>query len=296
MIIKANTWRDKTFNFANIVFMLIIVFITLFPFWNAMMGSFNDGLDYMKGGVNFLTRKFSLINYQIVFMDATIINAYKITFLRTIVATGCHVIFTALFAYGFSKKNLIGRNAIAIMGLITLLFSGGLIPYYMVIKSLGLVNHFLVYIIPGLFNFFDVLIFQAFFREIPESVVESAKLDGAHEYTIFFRIILPISMPVIAAIVLFTGIYNWNAYFDCMIFTSKPELQTIMIFLLKIVRTQQAATALAVRAADMVKNPSVSSKTIQLATMMVTTIPIIAVYPFLQRYFIKGLLLGSVKG
>ncbi len=290
------SWKDKVFNGVNIFIMIIVVFATLYPFWYALIGSFNDGLDYMRGGVNLITRKWTLVNYEIVFMDRTILNAYKITLARTVIATFGHVLFTGIFAYGFSKKNLKGRNVYAIMGLATMLFSGGLIPYYMVLKSLGFINNFLVYIIPGLFSFFDVLIFQASFREIPDSIVESAKLDGAHEYSIFFRIVLPVSMPVVAAITLFTGIYNWNAYFDSMLFTTDPKLQTIMIYLLKIVRTQQEATALATRAANLVKNPHISSKTIQFSTMMVTTIPIILVYPFLQRYFVKGLLIGSVKG
>jgi putative aldouronate transport system permease protein len=296
MNIRSNSWKDRTFDILNVSFMVVLAFVTLYPFWNALVGSFNNGLDYMRGGVVWFPRVWTLDNYRVAFLDSSIIDAYKVTILRTLVATVAHVIFTGLFAYGFSKRHLVGRNTIAVMGLITLLFSGGLIPYYMVLKSLGFINNFLVYIIPGLFSFFNVLIFQAYFREIPESLVESAKLDGANEYTIFFKLILPVSMPVIAAITLFTGIYNWNAYFDSMIFTSKPQLQTVMMFLLKIVKTQQAASALEMRATTMLGTRTTSSKTVQLAMMMVTTVPIIVIYPFLQKYFVKGLLIGSVKG
>jgi putative aldouronate transport system permease protein len=300
---RSGSWKDKTFDILNVVFMVVLAFITLYPFWNALVGSFNNGTDYMRGGVAWFPRVWTIDNYRVVFLDSSILNAFKITIARTVLATFAHVIFTGLFAYGFSKKQLIGRSAIAVMGMITMLFFGGLIPYYMVIKSLGFINNFLVYIIPGglatysgLFSFFEVLIFQAYFREIPDSLVESAKLDGANEYTIFFKIILPVSAPVVAAVTLFCGIYNWNAYFDSMLFTTKPELQTVMMFLMKIVKTQQAASSLARRAATILGNRTTTSRTVQLATMMVTTIPIIMVYPFMQRYFVKGVMIGSVKG
>jgi putative aldouronate transport system permease protein len=296
MNIQGSTWKDKAFDVLNILFMLFLVFLTLYPFWNAMVGSLNNGTDYMRGGVSWFPRKWTIDNYRVVFLDPSILNGYKVTIARTILATFCNIVFTGVFAYGFSKRHLMGRNVIATMGLITMLFSGGLIPYYLVLDSLGFINNFLVYIIPGLFSFFNVLIFQAYFREIPESIVESAKLDGAHEYTIFFKLILPVSMPVVAAITLFVGIYNWNAYYDSMIFTTKPELQTVMMFLMKIVKTQQAASSLARRAATILGSRTTTSRTVQLATMMVTTIPIIIAYPFLQRYFVKGMLIGSVKG
>jgi putative aldouronate transport system permease protein len=296
MRIRSSSWKDKTFDTLNVAIMLVLAFVTLYPFWNALVGSLNNGTDYMRGGVAWFPRVWTIDNYRVVFLDSSILNAYKITIARTILATSAHVIFTGLFAYGFSKKHLIGRSTIAVMGLITMLFNGGLIPYYMVLKSLGFINNFLVYIIPGLFSFFNVLIFQSFFREIPESIVESAKMDGAHEYSIFFKLILPVSLPVVAAMILFTGIYNWNAYFDSMIFTSKPELQTVMMFLMKVVKTQQAASSLARRASIILGTRTTASRTVQLATMMVTTIPIIMVYPFMQKYFVKGVMIGSVKG
>jgi putative aldouronate transport system permease protein len=295
MKIRQNTWKDTTFDMMNVALMVVLAFVTLYPFWNALVGSLNNGTDYMRGGVAWFPRVWTIDNYRVVFLDSSIVNAYKITIARTIIATITHVIFTGLFAYGFSKKHLIGRSTIAVMGLITMLFSGGLIPYYMVLKTLGFINNFLVYIIPGLFSFFHVLIFQSFFREIPEAIVESAKMDGAHEYTIFFKLILPVSLPVVAAMILFTGIYNWNAYFDSMIFTSKPELQTVMMFLMKVVKTQQAASSLARRASIILGNKTTASRTVQLATMMVTTIPIIAIYPFMQKYFVKGVMIGSIK-
>lgn len=295
-MVKHNLMKDKIFNGFNSIFMLIVIFLTLYPFLYSLAGSFNVGSDYMKGGVYIWPRKFTLDNYKIVFSDLSILTALKITVARTVLGTVASVLFTSVFAYGFSRKDLIGKKYYAAICLITMYFSGGLIPYYMVVKQLGMVNHFVVYIIPGLFSFFNVLILQSFFREIPESIVESAKMDGAGEYMIFFKLIAPLSKPVLATVALFNAVGNWNAFFDSMLFTTKPELQTIQLLLMKIIRSRDGATKLAEMGASVSQAANTTSVTIQLATMIVATVPIILVYPFLQRYFVSGLTIGSVKG
>ena len=291
------TVQDKVFDVANVIFMILIVFITLFPFWYALAGSFNHGADYMRGGVLFWPRQFTLANYRVVLRERQIIDAYQVTIVRTVIGTLSHITFTGLFAYGFSRPYIKGRKIYATVGIITMFFSGGLIPIYLLYRSLGLLNNFMVYLIPPLFNFWNVLIFQTFFREIPISINESAKMDGANEYTIFFRLIIPVSKPVFAAIALFVAVFHWNSFFDAMVFTTSRRIQPLQLYLMRIIRTREAAANMASRAAEMMATQfEVNSTTIQLATIVVTALPIIALYPFLQKYFVKGLLIGSIKG
>lgn len=287
---------DKLFDILNTLGMALIIFVTLYPFWFALIGSLNEGTDYARGGVNLLIRKFTLDNYKVVFSDGEILSAFKVTIARTLVGTSLHVLVTALFAYGFSRKYLLGKKAYATMGLITMYFSGGLIPFYLLLKALGLIDNFLVYILPGLFSFYQVLIFQAFFREIPEAINESAKMDGAGEYRIFFSLIIPLSAPVLAAVTLFAGVHHWNSFFDSMVYTTKRELQVIQLVLIKIIQTKEQAQRMVDIASAVEDNTTSTSDTVQLATMMVTTAPIIMLYPFLQKYFVKGIMIGSVKG
>jgi putative aldouronate transport system permease protein len=288
---------DKIFDFVNILGMLIVIFLTLYPFWFTIVGSLNIGSDYMSGGVNFWPRKFTLENYQVVLRNHQITNAFVITVLRTVIGTFTSVLFTAIFAYGFSRKDLMGKNIYAIIALITMYFGGGLIPSYMLIKNLHLIDNFLVYIIPTLFSFWNVLIMQSFFREIPESMLESAKIDGAGEYKIFFRLVIPLSMPVLATITLFNGVGHWNSYFDSMLYTNEESLQTIQVIIMKVIRNRDAALSAATKAgiatADKQKTSAV---TLQLATMIVATLPIMILYPFLQKYFVAGMTIGSIKG
>lgn len=296
-MVRIKSREDIIFDIFNTILMLILIFLTLYPVWFCIVGSFNEGLDYMRGGVNFWPRKFTLSNYRVVLMEPRIKDAYKITILRTIIGVITHVLFTSLFAYGFSRRNLIGKKIYGTMGIITMFFSGGLIPSYLLYKWLRLLNSFWVYIILALFNFWNVIIFQSFFREIPESINESARIDGANEYQIYFYLILPLSKPVLAALALFTGVWHWNSYFDSMVFTTSQELSTIQLLLMKIIRSTEGAANVASRAGEMLERQrDISSTTVQMATMVITSAPIMMLYPFLQKYFVKGVMIGSIKG
>lgn len=289
---------DLVFNIFNILLMLIIIFITLYPFWFAIVGSLNEGLDYMRRrGVTFWPSAFTLNNYRVVFMEEGILDAFEITIYRTIAGTITHLLITSMFAYAFSKKFLMGRNFYAVVGFITMFFSGGLIPAYLLRQYLGLLDTFWVFIIPAMINFWNVIIFRSFFQEIPDSISESAKIDGAGEYRIFFRLIVPLSLPVFAVIALFVGVYHWNDFWVPMVFTRSPRFETIQLFLMSVIRTREAASALQAQAAGIgIPRGTVNPLTIQMATMIVTTVPIMLVYPFLQKYFVKGIMIGSVKG
>ncbi|WP_039765832.1 carbohydrate ABC transporter permease, partial [Caldicellulosiruptor sp. F32] len=183
-----SSFGDKIFNVVNVTLMLIICFLTLYPVWYIIVYSFNEGKDAMLGGIYFWPRKFTLDNYKTVFSNSDITTAFMVTVARTVITTTLHVFFTAMVAYAFLRKELMGRKIYMAMGTITLFFGGGLIPYFLLIKSLGLYNTFWVYVIPGMFNFYNLIIFQAFFRELPIELEESAKIDGANDFVIFTRI------------------------------------------------------------------------------------------------------------
>jgi putative aldouronate transport system permease protein len=285
---------DRLFDAFNIVGMLLICFLTLYPIWYVLVNSFNDGQDAMRGGIYWVPRMFSLDNYVEVFKNAGIMTAMGITIAKTVIGVVCHVFFTAMVGYALSRRELLGRKMYLVMGTITMFFYGGLIPTFLLIRDLGLFDSFLVYIIPALFSFFDMIIFMAFFRDIPDGLEEAARIDGANDLTIFTRIIIPISMPVVATISLFHGVYQWNDYFTGMIYVNKMDLQPIQTFLFRVVA--QSSSNQIVATAGAAINRTVTSQSIKLATMVVTTLPIVLAYPFLQKYFVKGLMVGSIKG
>ncbi|MCL2761678.1 MAG: carbohydrate ABC transporter permease [Treponema sp.] len=282
-------------DFIIIAIMVLICIVTLYPVWNVTVISFNDSQDTMMGNIYLWPRKFSLESYRMVFMDKAIVQAFTITVLRTLIGTATGVFFTSMVAYAFSKRYILGSRFYLTVGTITMFFGGGLIPYFILLRSLGLYDTFLVYIIPGLFNFFYCIIFMTFFRELPASLEESAKIDGANDFFIFIRIILPLSMPVIATITLFAGVGHWNDYFAGVMFVNNPDLQPIQTFLYRVIASSSQTRSIVGMPAS-VSAQAVSSTSVQLATMVVTTAPIICIYPFLQRYFVKGVMIGAIKG
>lgn len=284
------------FDSINTVFMIIICFLCIYPIWYVIVNSFNDAKDAMMGGIYWWPRMFSLKNYQAVFEDSSVIQAFKVTFGKTIIGTTINVLFTAMVAYPLSKPNLVGRKFYMAMGTITMFFSGGLIPTFILFKKLSLLNNFLVYIIPSAFNFFNLLIFINFFREIPQSLEESARIDGGNEWKVFTRIILPLSKPVLATIALFAGVGQWNDYFGGLMYmTDRVDLEPIQTYLYRMVAQVSSSQMASSIAASNIKASDSTSTSIKLATMVITTLPICCVYPFLQKYFVKGMMVGAVK-
>jgi putative aldouronate transport system permease protein len=296
-IFKRNrrTTSEYIFDNVNILIMLFICAITVYPIWYVLVNSLNDGVDAMKGGIYWWPREFTFANYKAVFDTPGIVTSFGVTIAKTVIGTVTHVFFTAMVAYAISRRDLYGRNFYMLVGVITMFFSGGLIPYFLLIRDLGLFDNFLVYIIPTMFNFFHLIIFVSFFRELPASLEEAAKIDGANDFMIFIKVIIPLSMPVIATIALFQGVYQWNDYFAGVIFVNNPDLQPIQTYLYKVV-AESSSNQMMTNAAGTVATKTVTSQSIKLATMVVTTLPIMLVYPFLQKYFVKGMLIGSVKG
>jgi putative aldouronate transport system permease protein len=292
--VKRKSWGDAAFDRLNNLMMLAVCFITLYPIWYVLVNSFNEGNDAMRGGIYWWPRLFSLDSYKAVFANSGIMTAMGITIAKTLVGTIMHVFFTAMVAYAFSRRELIGRKIYMVIGTITMIFSGGLIPFYLLIRDLHLLDSFWVYIIPAMFSFFDLIIFISFFREIPDALEEAAKIDGANDFKIFYLIIIPVSMPVIATIALFHGVYQWNDYFTGMIYINNTDMQPIQTYLYRVVAQSSSNQMMAAATGSVAR--TVTSQSIKLATMVVTTLPIVLVYPFLQKYFVKGFMIGSIKG
>lgn len=283
---------DNVFDIFNLTFMCFIVLVTLYPFYYVIISSLNDPIDLLKGPVYLLPRRFSIVNYQYVLQDKDILRAAYVTVARTVIGSVGAVLFTAAFAYGVSKKWLLGRRFFITMALITMYFSGGLIPtYILIVQGLNLHGNFLVYIIPNLFNAFNAFIMLSFFRGISAEIEESAKIDGANDLVIFFKLILPISMSVVATIMLFNGVWHWNSWFDALLYGGR-ELDTLQQYLVRVI---QSATV-SPQAALHVSTLNITSTSIRLTTMVITAFPIVIAYPFLQKYFVKGVMIGSIKG
>lgn len=289
------TKKPETFTIVNTILMVVLAFVTLYPIWYTVVLAFNDASDAALGGIYWWPRKFSLESFQKVFEEDTIIQAFVVSVLRTVVGTITHLFFTAMTAYAWSKKHLIGRNVFLALGTFTMFFNGGLIPGFINLKNLELINTFWVYIIPTMFNFFNLIIFTSFFRTIPNSLEESAFIDGAHEGTIFTRIIIPLSGPVIATIALFQGVWHWNDFFFGVVYINDRSLEPIQTYLYRVITSGQINSQMSSIPAS-VRTNAVSSTSLRLATMVVVTFPIMCVYPFLQKYFVQGMTVGSVKG
>lgn len=284
------------FDTINTIFMIIICFLCLYPIWYVIVNSLNDAKDAMMGGIYWWPREFSLKNYKTVFEDNSVLQAFKVTIGKTLLGTSLNVFFTAMVAYPLSKNNLVGRKVYMALGTITMFFAGGLIPTFILFKKLSLLNNFLVYIIPAAFNFFNLLIFINFFREIPASLEESAKIDGASDWKIFMKVILPLSKPVLATIALFAGVGQWNDYFGGLMYmTNRVDLEPIQTYLYRMVAQVQSSQVAGSFAASNITASDTTSTSIKLAAMVITTLPICCVYPFLQKYFVKGMMVGAVK-
>lgn len=284
------------FDYINAALMTLIAVICIYPLVYVVAGAFNEGVDYMRGGIYLFPRKWSLDNFKMVFNDKRLFTGFRVTVARTLIGTLTGTFFTGLVAYGMSRKDLPCRNLIYWFNLFTMFFGGGLIPTYLVLNGLGLINSFWVYIIPSLYSVFNMIVFSNFFREIPEEIHESGELDGANEFQIFFRLYLPLSGPVLATIALWIGIAHWNSFFDSMVYTSSADLQTLQLFLVKLIKEAamaqgEAATKMP---AQVVRTTSIT--TIRYAAIVVSSIPVFIAYPFAQKYLSKGVILGAVKG
>ncbi|OBZ09468.1 MULTISPECIES: carbohydrate ABC transporter permease [Bacillales] len=294
-MIKAK--NDFLFMSVVYIFIIAVFIVTFYPFWNIFIISLNSAEDTLRGNLYLWPRDFSLASYKQILSDSEIWLAIKVTVLRTVIGTPLAVVVISMLAFSLSKRELVGNRFWSLYFVFTMYFGGGLIPYYMVLKSLHLIDSFMVFILPSMMNVFYMIIVRTFMQQLPQELDESAKIDGANYLQIFFKIILPLTTPVLATIGMFTAIMHWNSWFDSYVFTYNPDLKTLQAVLVKILNQYQTSAMVgdAQQAADATKRLAVSPDTIRMAATMVATLPIIMVYPFLQKYFVKGMTLGAVK-
>lgn len=285
---------EIAFSIFNYIFFTLLCIVMVYPFWHVIMMSLSSVEATAKGGVFLWPKGFNLETYAKVFNDPSIWSGYFTTILVTLSGTFFGTLFTATTAYPLSKKYLPFSKATLLLVLFTMLFSGGMIPGYLLMKNLGLIDNRLSLILPGLVSAYNVIIMKSFFQSLPESLEESAKIDGATEVTVFWKIILPLSKATIATIALFTAVGYWNDYFSTVLYINTKErwaLQAVLRYMLTNTNQAMQSAGVSVAAAT-----NVTAATIKSASVVVATVPILCVYPFVQKYFVKGVMIGGVKG
>lgn len=285
---------DKIFVVLNTLFMIAFVVITLYPVLNTLAISLNDGTDALRGGIYLLPRKFTLKNYITVLQKNNLLTGAYITVLRTLFGTVTALFANAILAFIVSRKRFLFKRSLSLFWVITMYVNGGMIPVFLLYKNLGLTNSFWVYVIPGMVSAFNMLVIRTYMAGIPDSLEESAQLDGAGYMTIFLKIISPLCKPVYATVALFVAVGQWNSWFDAMLYNRmSPEFTTLQYELMKLLSsvTNQGSSAEAMKNAI----GSVTPTSVRAAATILTMLPIICLYPFLQRYFVTGLTIGGVK-
>jgi len=291
------------FHSINTCFLLLLAFITLYPFWTTIAISLNDAMDTLQGGIIFFPRKLSFFNYKVLFQTGAIIHAFFITVARTSINLATSVFFTAMIAFALSRREFVLQKHFTLVLILSMYINAGLIPTYFLMIRLGLINSFFVYIVPGIVNAFNFVVMRTYMRSIPESIIESARIDGYGDFYIFIRIIFPLCLPVLATIGLFVAVGSWNAWFDTMIYNSgKVNLHTLQYKLMEYLQSSQNqgrsaadAGAMALSAAAGGTSGMVTPMSIRAAITVVAAVPILLIYPFMQRYFVVGLNVGGVK-
>jgi len=280
-----------------LIFMGFVILITLYPFLNVAAKSFNDPLDTVKGGIHILPREFTMANYTGLFeAGSNLPAAFTMSVLRTITGTVTGVFCCAMFAFTLSRRDFMFRKIFTVLLVVTMYVSGGMIPEYILIRNLGLINSFWVYIIPALISAFNVIVIRAFIDNVPFSLQESAKMDGANDLLIFFRIILPLCKPVLATVALFIAVGQWNSWFDTYLYARGAKgLSTLQYELMKILDSAQSVGSAVDIHSEGLRQARRNPEAIKMAITVIATAPILMVYPFLQKYFVSGMTIGAVK-
>jgi putative aldouronate transport system permease protein len=287
------TKGDRLLDIFVYLFLIALGVMMMLPLVNVLSKSVSEEWAITSGKVGILPVGFQLDTLREVISSSMFIRAFCVSVGVTVVGTLISILMTALTAYPLSKRNLPGISFFMVLFIFTMLFSGGLIPNYLLMRQLHLINNLWVLILPGMISVFNMLVIKSYYESLPEALEESARIDGAKTYTILFRIILPLSMPVIATIALFYAVGYWNDYFGPMIYINDTALKTLQLYLQDVVMDASAANAVNKSVDDLM---NMSPEGIRAATVVASTVPILFVYPFLQKYFIKGVLIGSVKG
>ncbi len=291
--------RDIVFPICNTIILILLMAITIYPVLNTVAISFNHSLDALKGGIGIWPRVFSTDSYVEILQDPATYQAFWISLSKTVIITFLNLFFTSMLSYALSRKEYVLRRFITIVLVMTMYVNAGLIPNYLLIaRFLGLRSTYWVYIIPTMFSCFNMIVIRTYIGGLPDALVESARIDGAGDIRCFFQIILPLCTPVLATVALFVAVGSWNSWFDTYLYNgSKKELYSLQYLLrIKLATTQASSNAANSTADALAQTLKVAPVTVRAAITVVSTVPILVVYPFLQRYFVTGMALGSVKG
>jgi len=291
-----STKSDKIFDVVNVFILSVILVITLYPFLNVLAISLNNSTDTVRGGIYLWPREFTLENYKTIFSYSSLKQGFLITILRTLSGTLLGLISASMLAYTLSRPDFKARRFVSVFLALTMYFSGGMVPTYMLMRHLHLIGTFWIYILPGIVSAFNVFIIRSFIDGLPYALQESAKLDGANDFKIYYKVILPLCKPVLATISLFLAVGQWNSWFDTYLYNgNKANLTTLQYELMKILQSTNQGAKM-VNANELANQMAqVSPESIKMAITIVVTVPILIVYPFLQRYFVDGMTLGAVK-
>lgn len=288
------SFADRFIYVVICIFLGAFCFTTIYPFWHVLMYSVSNSKAAMSGGLFFTPREFDLLGYRMIFKTKQIFVAYGNTILRTIVGTTLSMILSILTAYPLSRRRLRGRSWLSMVFFSTMLFNGGMIPTYLVIQSYGLIDTFWALVLPLAMNAYNMFILRNYFKTIPDSLEESAFMDGANSFTILWRIILPVSLPALAAVTMFYGIYNWNAYLDGVLYINSTNLEILQVYLRKLLASTGTLNSLS-GIDGLSEAASLSEESMKMTTIAVSILPILVVYPFIQRFYTSGITAGAVK-
>ena len=293
---KKTSLGDKIFTVCNTLFMIAFVVITLYPVLNTLAISFNDGIDAVRGGIHLIPRKFTLKNYQTVLGKQNMITGAYITVLRTVIGTVLALLTNALLAFVVSRKRFLFKSQLSLFWVITMYVNGGMIPVFLLYKNLHLTGAFWVYVVPGMISAWNMLVMRTYMQGLPDSLEESAQLDGAGYWTVFIKIISPLCKPVYATVALFVAVGQWNSWFDAMLYNRmKTEYTTLQYELMKLLSSVMQQSGSAANASQTAAAGAVTPVSVRAAATIATMLPIVCLYPFLQRYFVTGLTIGGVK-
>ena len=281
----------KVFRVFNITALLMIVFVTFYPFLNMVAQSFSSEGNISAARVNLIPLGFNIETYKIVMGNALFWTSYKNTVIYTVVGTLISLVLTTTFAYAISKRHLKGRNFFIAIAVFTMFFNGGIIPNYVLISSLGMRDTLWAIVLPNAISVFNLLIMKSFFENMPAELEEAGAIDGLSTYGILFRIVLPLSKAVLATMVLFYAVINWNAWFGAFLYLDKSSLFPVTIYLRNMIAGASTASSLGGNA----ENVTQIASNIKSVTMVLSVVPILLIYPFVQKYFVSGVMLGSVK-
>lgn len=290
---------DRLYDAIVMLCILLLLLLILYPLWFVIIASFSNSSEVMKGNVIFWVKDFSVEAYEKVLSDPKILSGYRNTIIYTVVGTLINLAGTIAIAYPLSRRDFVGRKTISVILTFTMFFSGGLIPTYLVYKQIGLINSPWVMMLPGMVNVYNMIVMRSFFESLPYEMHEAAFIDGCGNIQILVSIVLPLSLPIVAVMLIFYGVSHWNEYFNALVFISDQELKPLQLILRDILITSTA------RVSSMMSGGAANSgemdrirtaESIKYAVAIVSTLPVLCLYPFLQKHFSKGVMIGAIKG